>query len=277
MDRFLSWLSPNGLLRTPRGWSFTDWAPEWPNGVPFGDTANEASAELGFQLALALKYAADLEQWFGEPELRARFERHGTKLIKTLRDGFYCEARKLFASDPDRKRFSEHSQCMAVLCGAVSAEEIRPLLERAVSAPDLTRTTWYFSHYLFEALAFAGLDSQVFERLKPWFDLHGQGLRTTPERPEPSRSDCHGWSAHPLHHFFASILGVTPAAPGFEKVRIHPQLGKLQYANGTVPHPRGFIQVEATRTQSGKLEITARLPEGVTLAASSAPGIRLRC
>lgn len=68
----------------------------------------------------------------------------------------------------------------------------------------------------------------LFARLENWFDLPSQGFKTTPEQPEPTRSDCHAWGAHPLFHFYASILGIRPAAPGFSRVEIAPQLGQLQ-------------------------------------------------
>ena len=65
------------------------------------------------------------------------------------------------------------------------------------------------------------------DRMELWFNLIEQGFKTTPEAPEPTRSDCHGWGAHPLYHDFASLLGIDgknrrPAAFGFERVEIAP-------------------------------------------------------
>ncbi|MCB0149737.1 MAG: hypothetical protein KDE01_19095, partial [Caldilineaceae bacterium] len=84
----------------------------------------------------------------------------------------------------------------------------------------LTRTTIYFTHYLFETYRLLEQPAALFERLGLWFDLAAQGFKTTPEQPEPSRSDCHGWGAHPLYHFFATLLGIRPSAPGFGQVEI---------------------------------------------------------
>ena len=33
-----------------------------------------------------------------------------------------------------------------------------------------------------------------------------------------TRSDCHAWGAHPVFHFYATVLGIRPAAPGFRRV-----------------------------------------------------------
>jgi hypothetical protein len=72
-----------------------------------------------------------------------------------------------------------------------------------------------------------------------WFDLPKMGLKTTPEMPEPTRSDCHAWGAHPLYHYFATILGIRPAEAGFKSVKIAPALGPMTHAAGALVHPLG--------------------------------------
>ena len=51
--------------------------------------------------------------------------------------------------------------------------------------------------------------------------------------------------------------------PGFGTVRIAPQLGPLQRAEGRVPHPRGDIEVRLARTAGGGLRGEVTLPEGL--------------
>jgi hypothetical protein len=102
-----------------------------------------------------------------------------------------------------------------------------------------------------------------FPRMELWFGLKANGLKTTVEMPEPTRSDCHAWGAHPLHHYFASLLGIRPASPGFATVEIAPQLGELNEARGTMPHPYGEISVDVRR-EGETLNATVTLPEGLT-------------
>ena len=78
----------------------------------------------------------------------------------------------------------------------------------------------------------------------------GIGLTTFAENPEPTRSDCHAWSASPLIDFLATVCGVEPAEPGFKSVKIEPHLGTLQRVKGNVPHPNGIISVSLE--QKGK-------------------------
>ena len=90
-----------------------------------------------------------------------------------------------------------------------------------------------------------------FRRLELWKNLLRNGFLTTPEQPEPSRSDCHGWGSHPLYHFFTGILGIRPCKTGFSQAVIEPQLGSLSRAGGILPHPDGEISAEFRKTDSG--------------------------
>ena len=90
------------------------------------------------------------------------------------------------------------------------------------------------------------------------------GLTSTPENPEPTRSDTHAWAAHPNYGLLATVLGVRPASPGFRTVRIAPALGGLKHVEGRIPHPLGDIDVEFERVGTGGLRGVVTLPAGLT-------------
>ena len=90
------------------------------------------------------------------------------------------------------------------------------------------------------------------------------GLTTFAENPDPTRSDCHAWSASPNYDFFATICGITPAAPGFKKVTIAPALGELNEVSAKMPHPNGEIQVTLKRDGKNKINGEVVLPQQVT-------------
>ena len=102
----------------------------------------------------------------------------------------------------------------------------------------------------------------IIDRMSLWFDAPAFGFKTTPESPEPSRSDCHAWGAHPIYHYFATILGIRPGGPGFKRVKIAPQLGSLKWARGSLCHPLGTIEVEVRR-EGRKLSGSVKLPKGL--------------
>jgi len=207
--------------------------------------------------------AARLESWLGEPELATRARARAAALAARLIDQFWDEERDLFADDLQHQHYSEHAQCLAILSGLLDDTRQGRVAEGLLGSTDLTRTTIYFSHYLFETYVALGQIHALFERMELWFELPALGFTTTPEQPEPSRSDCHAWGAHPLYHYFASVLGIRPTSPGFRTVEIRPQLGSLTYARGTLVHPSGEIAVDVRVGEDG-LHGRVSLPPGVS-------------
>ena len=271
-DHFAALIGEDGLLQAPDGWNFGDWVvataqqrengseTAWKNGVPPGG-ATQNSAFLGFQAALVFRLASEIEEWFGEPEIAALQMRRAQKLADATQTAFWNEERGLFADDGSGQNWSEHTQCLAILGGWLEGDRLRRVTEGLFSAPDLARTTIYFSHYLFEVCRVTGRMDKFFARLQDWNVLVENGLKTTIEMPEPTRSDCHAWGAHPLFHLYATVAGIRPVAPGFSHVEIKPQLGDLTQIEAVLPHPRGEIRV---RIGENHREII--LPAGVTLA-----------
>jgi hypothetical protein len=88
------------------------------------------------------------------------------------------------------------------------------------------------------------------------------GLTSTPEKPEPTRSDTHAWAAHPNYGLLATVLGVRPASRGFRTVVVAPALGPLRRAEGRVPHPRGDIDVALERVGAKGIRAKITPPRG---------------
>ncbi len=251
----------DGVLHPPDGWNFVDWVPGWKAGVPPG-AETEPNGIINLQYLLALQYAAEMEDTLGRRAWAAEYRARAAALATRIRALFWNARRGLFAYDLAQRHYSEHMQALAIISGLARPAQ-RAAIARTLAAPNqLERATWYFAHYLFEALTQLELMPALFERMALWHDLVAQGFRTMPESPDPCRSDCHAWSSHPLYHHSASMLGVRPAAPGFARVRIAPQPGPLEYVAGTLPHPRGELRVALHNTdEQCSAEIT--LPRGV--------------
>lgn len=259
---FEPFIDGEGLLHRLPGWNFIDWVEGWDRGVPRVEK-DAICGVLNWQYIYALADAARLEEHFGHGEFAAFYRRRAQECAGAVIRHFWDAKRGLFADDTAHRHFSEHSQSLAVLSGMLSEPRMKQLGEGLVREPELDRTTVYFSHYLFEAAHCLKRPELFYPRLKYWFDLPAQGFKTVPERPEPSRSDCHAWGTHPYYHFFATILGIRPADYGFKTVDIAPMPGALTHINGTMVHPQGEIRVDLQRTDEG-LEADIRLPQSLT-------------
>lgn len=76
-------------------------------------------------------------------------------------------------------------------------------------------------------------------------------------------SFCHGWAGGPTAFLSHHVLGIRAAAPGFEKVIIDPDLGDLEWAEGTYPTPKGLIRVRHEKQEDGRIKSEIQLPAGV--------------
>ena len=262
VEAFLSFLNSDGLMQPPMGWNFIDWVPGWPDGMPPG-SQGVANGILNLQLLRTLGYVAELEDSAGEFELAQRARRKAILLARNIEAHLWDESRGLFADTPNKSGFSEHAQAEAVTSGFIPSGKIDVLRRTLFEDAGLARTTISYTHNLFEAYRKLNRVDALLQRMDLWRSLPGLGLHTTPEGPEPTRSDCHAWGAHPIYHYFASILGIRPATPGFRTVHIAPQLGPLDFAKGSMCHPSGKISAEF-RVSGGTLVGRVILPDGIT-------------
>ena len=76
-------------------------------------------------------------------------------------------------------------------------------------------------------------------------------------------SFCHGWAGGPTAFLSQRVLGIQAAAPGFSQVRIKPDLGGLDWAEGNYPTPKGLIKVRHERQPDGTVKSDITLPAGV--------------
>lgn len=257
LDTFKGWTNKDGLIEGPVGWNFMDWVPAWDSGIPpEGNTG--ASAVINLQAALVLRLAAHVETWLGEPDLAARNNKWADHLMEVIKAKYWVASRGCYADDLAHTKFSEHSQCLAILEGSANHQMRDSMKRNLLEEPDLERTTIYFSHYLFEAYRVLGLGEQLVERLGMWRDLVHNGLKTTIEHPEPTRSDCHAWGAHPLYHLFATFAGIRPTKPGFAEVEIKPLQGGVEKIHAVLQTPKGPIEVKLDGPH-----IDVFIPEGI--------------
>ena len=257
-------LDDTGLLGKMEWWNFVDWveAEGWQSGVPPG-VRDGHSALLSLQYLYTLQKAVGLLEHFGFEGQARRYRERSVALQEAVRTQCWDAGRGLYADTPEKRLFSQHTNALAVLTGTAPAEEQAGLMRRVLEGQGMAHTTYYFSFYRTEAMQQAGLSNQYLETLGPWQTMLNQGLTTFAEEPDPTRSDCHAWSASPLYHFLSLVCGVKPGAPGFSKVRIAPHLNGLQTVNASIPHPLGTIEVLWEAVGDTGLKGQVVLPEGV--------------
>jgi hypothetical protein len=251
------------MLGPMKWWSFVDWNDAFPGGTPPG--ANDGnSAVITLQYAYTLRHAAELFDYFGRKAEGEHFLQLADKLSKSTYEHCFNKNKMEMADTPEEKSYSQHASIMAILADAIPAAEQQKVMKNILYDTSLSQATFYYRFYLTRAMVKAGMADLYYSQLTPWRDMLKIGLTTFAEKPDPTRSDCHAWSASPEYDFLATICGITPDAPGFSKVKIQPALEELKEVKGSMPVPEGMITVTLTRKNKDGLEGEIILPEKLT-------------
>jgi hypothetical protein len=260
LEQFDAWRQADGLLAGLPGWCFVDWVEGWKQGMP-PEARGGVSSLINLHYLLALEATAELEELHHEPLLARRWRERAAALRKSLRASFWDASSGLLANRPGGRAESEHAQVLGLLAGVFHPREINAVLKVLESEHTLSRCSYYFSHYLFDVFARFGRTEALARHLTRWQVMVDQGLRAPIEAPEPARSDCHGWSSHPVFHMAADVAGIRPGEPGFRSVRVAPVPGPWPDFSCAVPHPGGdVIRVEVRQADQ---RIRIHLPPGV--------------
>ncbi len=262
---------PDGFLKELPYWKFVDTpagGKEFPPVDPDGK-----SAILTLQFISALQDAAEMEEALGDKPLADKYRKNAKITAESVYRECWHPSTGLLADTPAKNSYSQHANLLAVLFDVIPKGKQQEVMNRVLqsglaetstaSGPPIAQVSYYFQFYLARAVDHAGLGNAYLELLKPWRKMLGLGLTTTPEYPDPTRSDSHAWSAHPVYDLPTIVAGIHPAEPGFRKVRIAPSLGTLNEVDASIPHPAGMIET-SYRRNGEFVDATIRLPEGLT-------------
>ena len=254
----------DGLLENLPGWSFMDWVDRFSTGVaPCGAPGQGVSALNNLQYLLALESAAAVDEAIGEKEFAAIWRARAKRLGKILLDRFWDDGRGLLADTVAKDRFSEHAQAMGIVSGLLTGARRDSALKALADGTGLAKASSYFAYYVFEALTKGGRAELVLERLGYWNNYLSWGAKTAFEtQRQESRSDCHAWSASPIYFLQTAIAGVRPAAPGYARVRVAPQPGRLAWLQAVTPTPKGKVALDL-RFHDGGAFGSVVLPPGL--------------
>ncbi len=263
LDWYEKKIDPSKQMLGPMPWwNFVDWNTQFPNGTPDGAT-NGNSAVISLQYAYTLQQAAALFAYFKQNTDAQHYAALAKKIAAGTYQHCFDHSRGLMANTPDKKTFSQHASIMGVLANAIPVSDLQPVMKKVLDDATISQATFYYRFYLTRALKQAGMANLYYAQLKPWRDMLAIGLTTFAENPEPTRSDCHAWSASPDYDFLATLCGIEPETPGFSSIRIQPAMGELQTVNASMPHPAGTIEVSLKRKGAEGISAVISLPPGI--------------
>lgn len=203
-------------------WCFGDWVPGWRWGVP-KDGRQASMHQILLQLAQAVR------GWLETGKLHAPRFAKSDRLV------------------------DEHSEALYRVLQLFGGDSLDPWPAEALKVANAPECTYYFQYYKHLAMQ----PDDYMALMEPWKEMIENGLSTFAETPEPTRSDCHAWSAHPILGFFELVAGVTSIAPGWATAKIAPKPGSLQRFDAQIAHPDGLLRVEF---EDGRLSVETPVP-----------------
>jgi hypothetical protein len=255
--------------------------PDWSASAQTGPDGHGIPAYGQMLLSAAFSAVERLARAWGDEALEARCNQAWTRLNVSIRNAFWRPQAGLFANGLDRagqpdESFTSFAQAFAVAYGVAQPVEFVTIFR---FLNDETRRSAHYSLSQvveMQAYVMAGRTESAVRRLKSaWLPMIHRGYSRFFEDIEPARdtnmqlamygrkyatSLCHAWAgAAPIIAISRGILGIEPLEPGYKLCKITPQKCGIVRVNGSVPTPRGVIEIGWNGT-SGEVTI----PEGVS-------------
>jgi hypothetical protein len=156
---------------------------------------------------------------------------------------------------------------------------------QALAQPDASLVLSFpaSSHWRMQALARHGRIDAVLRELRERWALLPSVLKnnTTSERWDVRPDSTDQWShcaVGPLFVLYMDVAGIRPAAPGFAKAEIRPQLGDLKELELVCHTPRGAITFRAEAQEEGHrafVTLPAECPGELVLPLTEGRGVAL--
>ncbi len=266
MKAVIDWWSnkvdATGMPTKMEWWNFTDWSPGFHNGIP--DGADDGySASIALQFVKTLQLASEMFADLGYTEDAAKYAALEKRIRQSVFKNCFVSEKGLFAETPNKEKFSQHTNIMAILTDAIPQNEQKAMMQKILDDKSLIQTTIYYKFYLFNALQKVGMGNLYTSLLDNWTNQLDQGLTTFAETDIEPRSECHAWSASPNYHFLKIIAGIYPMSKHFKQIMIAPNFNGLNKFKAVMPHPKGEIVVDLKKV-GNKVSGDIILPKGTT-------------
>ncbi|MGG7663482.1 alpha-L-rhamnosidase C-terminal domain-containing protein [Dyadobacter sp. BHUBP1] len=251
------------------GTRFLDWpSSENPKGIHAG---------LHAMMIMTLEAGAELCQILDEPAQAIRCKTMATQM-------------KMYVPDANG---SKQAAALMALAGLIPAEKANA---DVIAVGDCERFSTFYGYYMLQAKAKAKDYTGALNCIRSyWGGMLDMGATTfwedfdlawtknaapidelVPDRKDDIHGDfgaycykklrhslCHGWASGPTSWLSEHVLGVSIVEPGCKAIRIQPNLGDLQWVEGTYPTPMGVVKIRHEKQADGTVKSKIDAPKGV--------------
>ena len=284
MDYVLGRTNANGMVEGLTGdWVFVDWA----------DGYMDKKGELSYEQVLftkSLETMAMCSKLTGNTADQTKYEKLASDLRAKLIPAFWNETKKALVHNRlngmQQEQVTRYANMFASFYNYLSPEQQQQIKTSVLINDSILKiSTPYMRYYELEALCAMGEHKQVMKEMKAyWGGMIHEGATSFWEKYVPTdkgtqhlamygrpygKSLCHAWGASPIYLLGKYYLGIQPVKAGYSEFSIAPNLGGLQWMEGTVPTPHGEIKLYM---DTKSIKVTATEGKGyLTFASKSKP------
>ena len=249
----ISRLNRQGLAEgLPGDWVFIDWASAI-------DKEGPVCAEQ-MLLARALESAAICAEIAGKDA--AEYKSLANSIREKIDQLYWDETKQAYIDSfvSGKGNVTRHANIFAILFGFVAEEKQNAIVKNVLKNDGVPQiTTPYFKFYELEALCAIGETKVALETmLSYWGGMLSLGATTFWEEYDPEqdfpvhyamygdkfgKSFCHAWGASPIYLLGRYFIGIRPTSDGYATFDCVPNLGGLEWMEGTVPVPGGAVSL----------------------------------
>lgn len=206
----------------------------------------------------------------GEQADAAYFEKEASDFRERFNKVFFDKELGHYVDGDTTRHASLHANMFPVAFGMVPANRLDGVLEFIRSRK--MACSVYGSQFLMDALYEASDSEYALSMLtktddRSWYNMIRVGstisLEAWDNKYKPNQDWNHAWGAVPANAIPRKLMGVEPLLPGFEKVRIKPQLASLAWAKALIPTIRGAVKVDVDNAD-GKYVMRLTVPANMT-------------
>lgn len=267
IDQVISKIDDNGKEQLDGG-RFLDW--------PTSENSEVIHSGLQSLMIMTIQAGKDIAGWLDDKALAVKCENALISLRKHLPE----------------MHGNKQAAALLSLAGVVSSNEASKVLLEGGAEGFAT----FYGYYMLEALARDGKYREAMEIISDYWgamlDLgattfwenfnYEERLNASPidQLPNPDKFDihadggahcyiglraslCHGWASGPTSWLTSHVLGIKIIEPGSKTIKVQPNLGDLQFAEGTFPTPYGKVYVKHVKQSDGKVKSEIKAPKGV--------------
>ena len=266
-----------GFYKNQEKWVLVDWPADLRDDFDYDYAEGKANAVLNAFYYGGLRTAARIEREIGRDGVR--YDTRADRVAAGFAEHLANPETGLYTDAPGSQHSSLHANAVPLAFGLYEGADRQKML-------DLIREKGlncgvYIASYVIEACFQNGAAQLGWELLTndsahSWKEMIRQGATACTEVWNPDQkknmSWCHPWSSSPIYLITEHVLGIRPAAPGWNAIRVAPpMISGLPQLSLRVPIATGTLQV-AWDPSSGYTVIS---PEGIPIEALPPDGTKI--